>query len=72
MRGEEYKEPWSYFHKLSMESGKKTEDFHIEISQEKLKQWPEKGNLADMNPECHILEENKDNEDNEDSDKNEK
>ena len=48
---------------------KKTDDFHIEISQEKLKQWPEKGDLADMNPECHIVEEDKDEEDDEDGGK---
>ena len=42
---------------------KKTDDFHIEISQEKLKQWPEKGDLADMNPECHIVEEDEEDED---------
>ena len=51
---------------------KKTQDFHIEISQEKLKKWPEKGDLADMNPECHIVEEDKDDKDEEDGEKNEK
>ena len=36
---------------------KKTDDFNIEISEEKLKQWPEKGDLADLIPKCNIVKE---------------
>ena len=31
-------------------------NFNIEISQERLSQWPEKGDLAEMNKHLHILE----------------
>ena len=42
---------------------KKTDDFNIEISEEKLKQWPEKGDLADLIPKCNIVKEDVNDED---------
>ena len=51
---------------------KKKDDFKIEISKEKLNKWPEKGDLVDMIPECHIVDNDKDNEDNRDNEKDEK
>ena len=38
---------------------KKTDDFNIVISDEKLNKWPEKGDLVELIPKCHIVKEDK-------------
>ena len=47
---------------------KKTDKFNIEISNEKLQKWPEKGDLVELIPQCHIVKETEE-EENEDEKK---